>query len=136
MDNLDDNKPFETIGKININIYKNLIDTELLSDEVVLTKKQLKHVDIRRFGVMDKYHAYLLSIINDPDYIFEDKEKFTVNAVKKVEMDSNKHAYVVIRLVVEGDNINYKNSIITMWDINDKKLAQFHRNKNLLYKKE
>ncbi len=130
----------EPIGKIDLSIYKDFIDFEILTDELVLTKDRAKHVDDRRFGVLDEFKEYVLETVNNPDYIIRDEKnpKNTLKVIKKIKNtdDKNKYTHIVIRFVIEGDNVEYKNSIMTMWAIGDKKLEQLKRNKEVLFSKD
>lgn len=125
----------ESLGRINLDIYKDFFENEILTDELVLTRNRAEHVDERRIGILDKYRDEILSTINEPDLIIRDNKNpvDTVISIKKIDTNSSKNTYVVIKFTLEGNNPDYKNSIMTMMTINDKKLKQIRRNKTILY---
>lgn len=137
--NIEDNKSnsnssIRFICKIDLDLYKCASDN-IITDEVVLTKKQEIHIrDENNRDVLDKYINDIESILNNPDYILDDeKNKNTVKVIKSIPYCKNKNIHIVLRLVVVDDNPNYKNSIITAWEISDKKLGQLIRNKTVLF---
>lgn len=119
------------IGEIDINRYKNISDN-ITTEDVVLLPKQIEHIEERHKGVYDKYKNELINILNNPDYIFKDpKHKDTALLIKKY--DNN--VEVVLKLNTDTKN-NFKNSIITMWEIKDKRLERYKETHQIIYKKE
>ncbi|MEG2354302.1 MAG: hypothetical protein RSB70_06695, partial [Clostridium sp.] len=109
----------ESLGRINLDIYKDFFENEILTDELVLTRNRAEHVDERRIGILDKYRDEILSTINEPDLIIRDNKNpvDTVISIKKIDTNSSKNTYVVIKFTLEGNNPDYKNSIMTMMTI-------------------
>ena len=70
----------------------------------------------------------------DPDFIFRDKHPNTGLVVKLLEVD-NLHLQVVLRICTSNDTKGYKNSIISCWVISKSRLANYLRNKEILYRK-
>lgn len=125
----------ETIGKINIETYQCVTDKKILTDEVVLTENRKQHIIERRGQAFyDEYSSKFYKILTDPDYIFKDKRADTALVSKRFDMNGES-VNIVLRLVVEGDDPNYKNSIITAIRENEKRFAQRLRNDVPLYKK-
>lgn len=122
------------IGKININIYK-CITTDICSEEVIITDTQIAHIQERHPEAFKKTAAYLKDAISDPDYIFRDKRKNTGLVIKKYRTCKG-YIQLVLRICTSYDNPNYKNSIISCWEISEKRLKNYLRNKRILYKKE
>ena len=122
------------VGKIDKNIYKNIIQ-DIVTDEVIITEERVAHI-IQRRGqeFYDKYGAYFGEIIENPDYIFADKEH-TLLVCKKFLKDQ-KYVNLALRVVVSTDSAEYKNSIITAVGENEKRFKQRLRNNQPLYKKE
>jgi len=118
------------IGNLDKDKFKEIAGN-IISDEIVITYKQIGHINQRRKGIYDKYKNDLLYIINNPDYIFKDKHKDTALITKRME----RHVQIVLKLVTDKDS-EYKNSIITMWEINDKRLKEYIRNEKVIYNKE
>ncbi len=119
------------IGKININIYSSLCNKKIITNDVIITYKQIEHINEQRIGVYDKYKNQLSNIIQNPDYIIKDpKHEDTGLVIKKYD----KNVIVVLKLNVE--QINKKNSIITIWEIKDKRLDRYLLTHKIIYKKE
>lgn len=57
------------IGKIDISKYSKLCDKKILTDEVIITYKQIEHINQQRAGIYDKYKNKLEKMIKSPDYI-------------------------------------------------------------------
>ncbi|MBR1724495.1 MAG: hypothetical protein IJ723_05700 [Ruminococcus sp.] len=112
-----------------------MTDKKILTDEVVLTDNRKEHI-IQRRGkdFYDEYHKYFKDIVTDPDYIFKDKKEDTA-IISKTFVKNGKTVNIVLRLVVEGDDPNFKNSIITAVGENEKRFAQRLRNNEPVYKK-
>lgn len=73
------------IGKIDINKYKELCDKKIVTEEVIITYKQIEHIEEEHAGIYEKYKNSLKEIISNPDYIIEDtKHKETGLIVKKI----------------------------------------------------
>lgn len=56
-----------------------------------------------------------------PDYIIEDKCKNTGLVVKRIDKESS-HTQIVLRICTSGDESSYKNSVISGWEISEKRL--------------
>lgn len=127
----------ENLGKINLNLYGKIFDKKILTEELVLTKNRAEHIDERRYGVLDEYKKEILATINEPDLIIMDNKHplDTAISIKKIDNKSSKSLYVVIKFTLEGNNPKYKNSIMTMTTIGNKKLNQIRRNKTILYER-
>lgn len=123
-------KPY-IIGKIDKNRYKSM-ENNITTKDVVLLPKQIKHIEERHKGVYSKYKNKLNNILDDPDYIFKDpKHKNTALLIKKYDNNIE----VVLKLNTDTKN-NFKNSIITMWEIKDKRLERYKQTHEIIYKKE
>lgn len=119
------------IGKIDINKYSQLCEDKIVTDQVIITYKQIEHINEQRFGVYDKYKENLKEIIGNPDYIIEDtKHKDTGLVIKEYDKD----VVVVLKLNTSGND--KKNSIITIWEIKQKRLERYLLTHKTIYKKE
>lgn len=124
----------QTVGKIDIEKYR-CIAEDIVTDEVIITPERIRHIKERRGeGFYEKYESYFPMILSDPDYIFPDDRINTV-IVCKVIGEGESAINLVLRLVVEGDDPNYKNSILTAVRENKKRFAQRLRNHTPIYKK-
>lgn len=119
------------VGKIDKNRYKSIANN-ITTKDVVLLPKQIEHIEERHKGVYLKYKNEINNILDNPDYIFKDpKHKNTALLIKKY--DNN--VEVVLKLNTDTKN-NFKNSIITMWEIKDKRLERYKQTHEIIYKKE
>ena len=122
------------VGKINREIYKCITD-DIVTDEVIITEERIQHIiDRRGKEFYEKYGDKFISILQEPDFIFKDKEN-TALVCKEFEINK-KYVNLVLRLVVSTDNPEYKNSIITAVGESMKRFEQRLRNNEPLYKKE
>lgn len=119
------------IGRIDKSKYASLCEKEIITDEVIITYKQIEHINKQRTGTYDKYKNELKSVIENPDYIIKDtKHKETGLVIKKY----NKNVVLVLKL--NTSDIDKKNSIITIWEIKEKRLERYLLTHEILYKKE
>lgn len=123
------------VGKIDREIYQSIVDGEIVSDDVIITDKQIQHIIDRRGKMFyEKYNEDFSKIILNPDYVFKDDIKNTALACKHYE-DDGMSVNIVLRLIVKEENSSYKNSIITAIGESDKRFEQRLRNGNFIYKK-
>ena len=123
-----------TIGKIDIEKYKLVTDKKIITDEVIITDNRINHIIERRGQEFyNEYNKYFSDIITNPDYIFKDN-KVNTAIVSKTFVHNNTSVNLVLRLVVEGENKNYKNSIITAIKENKKRFKQRLRNNKPIYR--
>ena len=123
------------IGKIDRKIYQSISENRILSDDVIITDNRIQHIIERRGQAFyEKYKTKFSDIISDPDYIFADKMINTA-IVSKTFKEDGISVNVVLRVIVEGENPDYKNSIITAIKENDKRFEQRLRNNKFLYKR-
>lgn len=126
----------QIIGKIDISKYQLVTSDLILTDEVVLTIGQKEHIIERRGQEFyDEFSPLFGDIIADPDYIFKDKNNKNTALAAKSFSDNGIFVNIVVRLVIEGDNPDYKHSIITAVKENPKRFAQRLRNNVPIYKK-
>ena len=123
-----------SVGRINRDIYK-CITEDIVTDEVIITENQMQHILDRHPDAYAEIIDYLSDIIRDPDFIIEDKHENTGLVIKRVELEKE-YAQMVLRICTSDDNPNYKNSVISCWEISEKRLQNYLRNKRILYKKE
>ena len=121
------------VGKINRNIYR-CITEDIVTDDVIITENQMQHILDRHPEAYKEVIDYLSDIIQEPDLIIKDKHKNTGLVVKKIKT-GNEYAQMVLRICTSNDDPNYKNSVISCWEISEKRLQNYLRNKTILYKK-
>ncbi|MDO4309010.1 MAG: PBECR2 nuclease fold domain-containing protein [Eubacteriales bacterium] len=123
-----------SVGKIDKNIYK-CITYDIVTDEVIITDNQIQHIKDRHPDSYLKSIEHLKNALEDPDFIIEDKHKSTGLVVKSLDTEEG-HTQIVLRVCTSEDPKGYKNSIISSWEISEKRLQNYLRNKRVLYKKE
>lgn len=86
----------QSVGKINKDIYKCITDY-IVTDEVIITDNQMKHVLDRHPESYEKSMDNLRNAIADPDFIIEDKHPNTGLVVKKIN-EENSNVQIVLRI--------------------------------------
>lgn len=107
--------------------------SKVITDEVIMTNERIEHTQKRHPGDYEKYIDYIPSIIQNPDYILEDKDnKDTILNLKTIK-EENSRVQVVVKLQTYCDN-NKSNSIITFWHIRERNYRSAIKNNKILYK--
>lgn len=107
---------------------------EVVTEEVVITNERIEHSNKHK-NAYDKYSAIIPSALAQPDYIIEDnKNPNTGLIIKRIHDENGKQLQIVLRMKIETDPSEYKNSIISCWDISDSRLENYKRNRKILYK--
>lgn len=123
------------VGKINREIYK-CIEENIRTEEVIITDERIGHIRERRGEEFyNGYCGLFEERLREPDYIFKEKREHTALVCKRI-VENEKYINLVLRIVIETDNPEYKNSIITAIGESEKRFAQRLRNNTVLYKKE
>ena len=123
-----------SIGKIDIEKYK-CITSDIITDEVVITEKQIEHIRERHPNAYECFSRYFKDIVENPDYIIEANKPNTALILKEICIEYEKFK-TVLRLATSTDNPAYKNSIITFMKIDEKEWNRILNNKKILYKSE
>ncbi|MDE7389888.1 MAG: hypothetical protein K2M82_02985 [Lachnospiraceae bacterium] len=122
------------IGNIDIEKFKAITDKKILTNQVIITDNRIKHIIERRGqDFYNEYGKYFSDILANPDYIFKDDKENTA-LVSKSFVHKGSTVNLVLRLVVEGENPEYKNSIITAIKESNKRFAQRLRNNEPVYR--
>lgn len=105
----------------------------LQTDVVILTNERIEHVKRNHPEDYEKYVKSIVSVIVDPDEILKDSaNEGTALYIKRLsELNLN----VVVRLALNTDETNKKNSVITFYRIRDKNLKKLEENNQTIYKK-
>lgn len=120
------------VGKINKEIYK-CITPDIVTDEVIITDERVIHIMERHRPDYKTVIEYMTEAIRTPDYILRDERVNTGLIIKSLQEDN---IQVVLRIQTSKDVTGYKNSIISCWRISERRLQNYLRNKEILYKKE
>ena len=118
------------IGRIDREIFR-CIAEDIVTEEVVMTDNQLQHILQRHPEVF----PVVMDVVRDPDYIIEDKHPYTGLVVKRLETGSES-LQVVLRICTSEDQPGYKNSVISCWEISERRLKNYLRNKKILYNRQ
>ena len=123
-----------SVGKINREIFK-CITEDIRTDEVIITDNQIQHIKDRHPEIYDKVLNNIQEAIRVPDYIIRDKHEYSRLVIKRIQTESG-ILQVVLRLCTSEDEQGYKNSIISCWELSEKRLQNYLRNKEILYSRE
>lgn len=122
------------ICKINRELYR-VVEDDLVSEDVIITEQQILHIEEGHPGDYTRLSAYIPQALQEPDYILRGNRPHTALVLKQITT-SELTAEVVLRLKVSSDPEEYKNSIITMWNLSPKRFRRLLRQSEILYKKE
>lgn len=122
----------KSAGRIVRSMFKEISET-ITTDEVIITEERIEHSNLHA-NAYDKYGKYMPEVLEDPDLIFRDKKPNTAVLVKQIVREGN-NLQLVLRLHIPEDDPEYKNSVISFWDISDKRRENYERNKDVVYKK-
>lgn len=120
------------VGKIDREIYK-CITADIVTDEVIITDERIEHIKERHPSDYKMVIEHMTEAIRNPDYILNDERANTGLIIKSLHEDN---IQVVLRIHTSKDEAGYKNSIISCWRISKRRLLNYLRNKEILYKKE
>ncbi len=136
LDKTDDKGKIDvhTVGRIDRNIYKCITD-DIVTDEVIITDERIQHIKERHPNDYERFYSYIPKIIENPDYIIEANKPNTAVVLKEIEEQGEKFK-LVLRIKVESDPVEYKNSIMTFWHIGNTTWRKSLKNKKVLYKRE
>ena len=98
------------IGKLNLDVLNKYF--KVATDELIITKERINHINKRHQNDYDIYGKYILEIIEEPDYILQDIEnKDTLLYLKSIK---SLNLQVVVKIQTESSK-NRVNSVITFW---------------------
>jgi hypothetical protein len=122
------------VGKIDIKKYR-VVSENIRTDEVIMTDERVRHVQERHPGDFERYAGYMADMIADPQYILEANRPNTAFLLKTFQ-DAGSSFQLILRLAVEGDDLGYRNSVITFLKVEEKRYNRYLRTKKILYKSE
>lgn len=131
----NEGKELQYICKIDKEKFKG-ISSSIITDEVILTDKQRQHIIERHPEIYELVKDRFDEIIENPDFIMKDNSRESTALIIKTLTDNGKNVNLVLRLSVEGDDINNKNSIITCIPIGKNRIKSYKNNGKIIYKKE
>lgn len=123
----------QNIGKINLSYFENDFG-KLKTDEVVLTNEREAHIKNHHpqdYIYLEKYGA---ETVKDPDIILVDSKNISTALLIKRLPETNIN--VALRLAMETDTKDIKNSIMTFYRVRDSFLKKMLKKHKVIYKRE
>lgn len=120
-----------TIGKIDIENYR-VVSDKIRTSEVIITDERIAHIKERHPNDYERYSRYLVEMIENPEYILEDRTPNTAVILQEFFAEGEQFR-LVLKLAVTDDEEHKKNSVITFLKINEKTYRKYLRNKKVLY---
>ena len=107
---------------------------KIKTDEIIVTNERLSHIEIRHPEDYSLFEKFGKVTVQEPDIIIKDlKNDDTVFMIKRMpETNLN----VVVKLILDTDKSDYKNSVMTFYRIREKNLIKLEKKNKTLYKKE
>ena len=107
--------------------------TTITTEEVIITDERIEHCN-KHQNAYEKYGRYISIVLSDPDFIFLDSHPKTAVLIRRIQMDDT-NLQIVLRLHVLTDAPGYQNSIISFWNIGQKRKENYRKNKIIIYKR-
>ena len=121
------------LGKINIKPLTDEFGT-LQTDEVIITDERIDHIKEHHPQDYGLFESYGKQAVTNPDEILVDsKNPGTVFMIKQLP-DTNLN--VIVRLALDSDDPNHKNSVMTFYRIRESNLNKLRKKNKTLYKRE
>lgn len=127
-------KEIHIVGKINREIFK-VVTSDIRTDEVIITAERIQHIKDNHPGDYEKFKDFIGNSLQNPEYIFASDEPNTALIVDSIKLNCESFA-VVVKIKVSTDPKEYKNSILTLMSLSERKRKKYIRNKKILYKRE
>lgn len=116
------------LGKLNTQSLENEFG-KLRTNDIII----IEHIKLRHPQDYNLFEIYGTSTVLNPDLIIKDeKNKNTIFMVKKLV---NTNLNVIVKLIVDTDEKDYKNSVMTFYRIRDKNLKKLKNKNKTIYKK-
>lgn len=128
----DGGDQLRTVGRISKTMFER-ITPNITTVEVIITDERIAHSNLHD-NAFNKFEKYIPQVLNDPDFVFRDKKPNTGVLIRRIDAEGE-NLELVLRLHVPEDNPEYKNSIISFWNISDKRKGNYARNKDIVYKR-
>ena len=129
----DNMAEYTMLGKINTQPLEQEFG-KLKTDEVVVTNERMEHIKKHHPQDVELFEQYASKAIQNPDIIIKDlKNSDTIFAVRRLEKTN---LNVVLKLVLEGNGEDIKNSVISFYRIRTANLKKLEEKNKVLYKYE
>ncbi len=130
----DESAVIHSLGTLDWSIYGCISDKHVC-DEVIITDEQLSHIREKHPEAFDDAIHYVKDVLSEPDYIIRDKRPNTGLVIKRITCEKES-ILLTLKICTAEDKEGYKNSLITSWKITEKRLDNYLRNKEVIYKRE
>ena len=120
------------VGKINRTMFSR-ISHEITTEDVIITEERIEHCN-KHQNAYNQYGIHIGAVLCDPDFIFLDSHPNTAVLVREIQTDGI-NLQIVLRLHVLTDVPGYANSIISLWNISEKRKENYRKNKIVIYKR-
>ena len=127
-------KDIHFIGRLNRDIFK-VVTEDIQTDEVIITEERIAHIKKNHPGDYEKFKDFIGDSLQNPEYIFQSDMPNTALIMNSVLYNGESYA-VVLRIKVSDDPKEFKNSIITLMSLSERKRKKYIKNKKTLYKRE
>lgn len=122
------------VTRLDIEKYR-CISNNITTDEVIITDERIQHINERHPGDYNQFVKYIADILENPDYILEANKPNTGVVLKEIYENGEKFK-VILRVKVESDPSEYRNSILSFWQIGETTWNKNLKNKKILYRRE
>lgn len=123
----------KSLGKIDTSVLEKEFG-KIQTRDIIVTGERLEHIKERHPEDYNLFEKYGKLSVENPDFVIKDKKHAgTVFMVKKLE---GTNLNVVVRVVLETDDIKLKNSVMTFYRIRERNLKKLIEKNALLYKRE
>ena len=101
---------------------------------VILTDERVLHILEGHQADYEEYGSYIPEIIAEPDFILEDcKHADTAMFIRHI---AETNVNVIVKVAYADRNSDRQSSVITMYQLNEKKKAKMMRRNVVVYKSE
>ena len=115
------------VGTIDLEKFKAVFD-DITTNEVVITKERIEHIEKNHPGDYEKYGEYIPRIIKEPDYILKANKPNSAVLLKEI-VENGERFNLILRLKTSNDPEEFKNSVISFWKVDDKDWKRLIKNK-------
>jgi hypothetical protein len=120
-----------TIGKIDLERFR-VISPDITTDEVIITDERIAHIEEGHPGDFERFGKYIPEILDGYQYMLRDRYPNTALLLKQIPAEDGERVKLVLRLHVKGDNPAYKNSVISMWKIDEDRWETYSHSKKII----
>lgn len=128
------NEQLIKVGCIDAEIYS-CITERITTSEVIITRERIAHIAERHPGDYERLIGDVSEALSEPDYILEANRPHTGIVLKELERNGEK-IKLVLRVRVDSDPLEYKNSVLSFWHVGDTTWKKNLRNKKILYRRK